>query len=81
MNRKTAIAAAIAITMSLTSGVVAMGANAGVLGFGGTTSVAATPSAVVSTVNQASRGHEQDDSARAITGADRATSTKGEHYD
>ena len=35
MNRKTAIAAALAITMSLTSGVVALGANAGALGFGG----------------------------------------------
>ena len=87
MNRKTAIAAAVAITMSLTSGVVALSANAGALGFGASTPVAATqtviPSAARSvqpvTAKAAFRDGGHDDGARSTQlGADRVTSTKGE---
>ncbi len=90
MERKTAIAAALAITMSLGSGVVALSANAGALGFGGSTPVAAMQSAVVPApagarlvaAKAAPREGEHDDSARtAQLGAERATSAKGEHDD
>ena len=91
MDRKTAIAAALAITMSLTSGVVALGANAGALGFGGATPVAATQSVVAPASARRSAGGrerrrsregEHDDGARsAQIGADRAASAKGEHND
>ena len=89
MNRKTAIAAAVAITMSLTSGVVALSANAGALGFGASPPVAATqtvaPSAAGSvqpvTAKAAFEGGHDDGARSTQLGADRVTSTKGEHND
>ena len=87
MNRKTAIAAALAITMSVMSGVVAWSANAGALGFGGSTPVAATQRAVAPVTQPvaapaSSRGGAHDDAARvAQADAERAVSTKGEHND
>jgi hypothetical protein len=89
MDRKTAIAAALAITMSLTSGVVALSANAGALGFGSSTPVAATQSVVASaagsvqsaTANAPLREGEHDDSARSVQlVADPSASTKGEQH-
>ena len=89
MDRKTAIAAALAITMSLASGVVAVGANAGALGFGGSARVVSAPSGVTpapgpvhSVVAKATpREGEHDDRARsAQVSADGSASTKGEHY-
>ena len=90
MERKTAIAAALAITMSLGSGVVALSANAGALGLGRSTPVAATQRAVAPApagvrpagANSALREGERGDSARtAPIGAERATNAKGEHND
>lgn len=88
MDRHKAIAVAAAITMSLTSGLIAVGANVGALGFGGASRVSAptqvsgvaraqgAPSASPSSVQQ----RERDDSARAIeSGADSAASARGEN--
>jgi hypothetical protein len=74
VDRKTAIAAALAITMSVASGAVALGANAGALGFGGSTPVASTQSIVVpaagpirSVAAKAAVGEgEHDDGARSV---------------
>jgi type IV secretory pathway VirB6-like protein len=84
-----AIAAAAAITMSLVSGVVAVGANFGALGFtgastvssGSQTSVIATPStAQPTTANTATSQRQHDDTTRAVQqNARSATSTRGEH--
>ena len=88
MERKTAIAAALAITMSLSSGVVALSANAGALGFGSSAPVAATQSAVAPVAGgvrtavapAAFREVEHDDGARFVQiGADHSATTKGEH--
>ena len=87
MDRKTAIATALAITMSLTSGVIALSANAGALGFGSPAPIAATQNVVIpaaggvqAAAKTVSREGEHDDGARsAQVGADRAASTKGEH--
>lgn len=90
MNRRTAIAAAVAVTMSLTSGVVAWSANAGALGFGASNPAVATQSVVASgargaqpaAANSALRGGENDDGARsAQVGADHTTTARGEHND
>jgi len=86
MDRKTAIAAAIAITMSVGSGAIALGANAGALGFSRPTPVAATQTvaptaargALPTTRSAASQQREHDDSARTNQSA---TSAKGEHSD
>jgi hypothetical protein len=75
VNRRTALATALAITMSVTSGVVALSANAGALGFGVSTPVAATQSVVPSAA-----GSRQ----AAVPNAglrEGATSTKGEQND
>jgi hypothetical protein len=87
MDRKTAIAAAIAITMSVGSGAIALGANAGALGFSRPAPVAATqtvaPTAAggarPTTRTAASHQRELDDSAR--TTDQTSTSAKGEHSD
>jgi hypothetical protein len=90
MNRKTAIAAALATTMSLTSGVVALGANAGALGFGGAKPNVATQNVLPagarlvgsSASKPARHEREPEDLTRATqTGADRAARARGEHYD
>jgi hypothetical protein len=84
MDRKTAIATAIAITMSLTSGAIALGANAGALGFSRPAPVAVRTVAAISapsaqgatrttTVN--ARGHDD-----ALTNQS-STNAKGEHND
>ena len=87
MNRKTAIAAAVAITMSLTSGVVALSANAGALGFGASTPVAATQTVIPFTARSVQpvtaktafrEGGHDDGAGSNQLGADRVTSTKGE---
>ena len=88
MQRKTAIAAALAITMSLSSGVVALSANAGALGFGSSAPVAATQSVVApvaggvraATATAVFREGERDDGARLVQiGTDHSATTKGEH--
>lgn len=89
MDRRKAIAVAAAVTMSLTSGVLAVGANFGVLGFGGN-AVAASPKLVVTparssrstVVNTTSRERERDESARAAQPGDNdETSARGEQND
>jgi hypothetical protein len=90
MDRKTAIAAAVAITMSLSSGVIALSANAGALGFGVSTPVAATQTVIPSAARSvqpvpakaAFREGGQDDGARSTQlGAARATNSRGEQDD
>jgi hypothetical protein len=88
MERRKAIAVAAAITMSLTSGVVALGTNFGALGFGGASNAAAAsqnavvataPAAQPAAVNTTFREREHDDRARAAqAGANSAASTRGE---
>ena len=89
MERRKAIAVAAAVTMSLTSGVLAVGANVGALGFGGN-AVAARQNPVVTparsvrstAVNTTSRERERDDSAGAAEPSDNGvTSTRGEQND
>ena len=86
MDRRKAMAVAAALTMSVTSGVIALGANFGAFGVGGATSAAATQNSVPTVgtgqpaaVQTALQQREHDDSARIIQlGADRAATTKGE---
>ena len=87
MERPKAIALAVALTMSVGSGVVALGANAGALGFGHPASTVATQTvapAVAGGIQPAGpRGtapaHEHDDGGYAAESASaRATTTKGE---
>ena len=90
MDRRKGIAVAAAITMSVTSAVVAVGANFGALGFGGASAGAvARPNAVVATapapaarsaiVSTTYRERENDDGASAAqSGATVAESTRGE---
>lgn len=88
MERRKAIAVAAAITMSLTSGVLAAGANFGAFGFGGAAVAArqntvavpaptsATPRAVV---NTSLPERERDNSARLTEPiANRPALTRGE---
>jgi len=84
MEKRKAIATAAAITMSLTSGVIAVGANFGSVGFGASRGAAATHSVVAvvaatpaSGANSARRAG--DDGIRTETpSAARSASTKGE---
>jgi hypothetical protein len=86
MERRKAIAVAAAVTMSLTSGVLAIGANFGALGFAGAARqnpvVASARLSRSTAVNTTSRERERDDSARAAEPSDNGvTSTRGEQND
>ena len=86
MERRKAIAVAAAITMSLTSGVLAFGANFGAFGFGGGTgALAAKQNSVVAAASANSSAtakatyteHERGEGAGSDHLASDATSTRG----
>ncbi len=87
MDRRKAIAIAAAVAMSLTSGVVALGANLGAFGFAGASGAATatqvsavpgTPGAQPKSENRVQQ-RENDDSAHATESrANGAAETKGQ---
>lgn len=87
MDRRKAIALAGAVAMSLTSGVIALGANFGALGFGSAPRVAAATEVSVPTTSGAQsktapvfQEREHDDAARTTQSrANSADTTRGEH--
>ena len=89
MDRRKALAVAAALTMSVTSGVVAIGANFGAFGLGSAAPAAVTqivsPAAATSSAqasNSSTPSREHDDSARATElSAARAEQTKGQSND
>lgn len=89
MERAKAIAIAAAVAMSLTSGVIALGANVGALGFGGLSnagtatrvSVVTATSGVRSKTENRLQPRENDDTSRATElRADGAANTKGQDH-
>ncbi len=79
MQRKTAVAAATAVSMSLVSAAIAIGANFGALGFASSPAPVAQPSAVIAPVQSPSRSVETGTAARSgdASGREHEDSTAG----
>lgn len=88
MERAKAIAIAAAVAMSLTAGVIALGANVGALGFGGTpnagtatqVSVVATPTVSTKVENRLQQRENDDTTSATELGSNGAANTKGQDH-